>query len=211
MMGNQVRFKDPLGALARRRNRMEWKPFVLFSLSLCVVGWVWGSDVNGSEVQSTREYVSPVVDVALQPGKDLKTNVLVGQVVGAQGQPVERREVKLLRGEKILAVAETDRNGYFAFSNVPGGLYRLQTSQTDAFCRVWASGSAPPGSYSGVVLVEGDEIYRGQILLPARTRLGRALRNPWVIGGIVAAAVAIPVAIAVADDDDETPPAPATP
>ena len=190
---------------------MEWKPFVLFSLSLSVVGWVWGSEVRGSEVKPTGKHVSPVVDVALQPGKDLKTNVLVGQVVDAQGQPVERREVKLFKGEKILAVAETDRNGYFAFCNVPGGLYRLQTSQTDALCRVWAATSAPPGSYSGVVLVEGDEIHRGQILPPARTRLGTALRNPWVIGGIVAAAVAIPVAIAVADDDDEAPPSPATP
>jgi hypothetical protein len=124
---------------------------------------------------------------------------------------VEKREVKLLKGEKLLAVAQTDRNGFFAFSNVPGGIYRLQTSQADVFCRAWAFRTAPPGSHPGVVLVEGDELHRGQILPPARGRLRTALRNPWVIGGIVAAAVAIPVAIAVADDDDETPPSPATP
>ncbi|MCS7237105.1 MAG: carboxypeptidase-like regulatory domain-containing protein [Thermoguttaceae bacterium] len=150
----------------------------------------------------------PVQDVVLQPQIGQKTNVLLGTVVDAKGQPCTDQEVKLLRDEKVLATVRSDKDGYFAFTNVPAGLYRVVTSEAQTVCRAWLPTTAPPGALPGVVAVQGDDVVRGQILPGARGRLWRILRNPWVIGGIVAAAVAIPVAIAVADDDEEAPASP---
>lgn len=151
---------------------------------------------------------TPVQDVVLHGLIDHKSNVLLGTVVDANGRPCPDTEVRLVRDNKLLASVRSDKDGFFAFSNLSPGLYRVVTDQSQTLCRAWLSTTAPPESLPGVVAVQGDEVVRGQILPGARGRLWRTLRNPWVIGGIVAAAVAIPVAIAVADDDDE---APATP
>lgn len=153
----------------------------------------------------------PVQDVVLHERLGEKSQVLVGTVLDERGQPCGESEVKLLRGDKLLATTRCNKDGFFAFCNVSPGVYRVVTANSETHCRVWPAVTAPPGALPGMVAFEGDQTVRGQILPTGRGRIWRALRNPWVIGGIVAVAVAVPVAIALADDDDEAPPAPATP
>jgi hypothetical protein len=85
-------------------------------------------------------------------------------------------------------------------------------------CRLWAPGSAPPHAQQAVVLVGNETVVRGQSPSCGRCGhcrhccgagrgagpLGRLVRNPWVIAGLIGAAVAIPIAT---DNDDAEPPA----
>ncbi|NLY02385.1 MAG: carboxypeptidase regulatory-like domain-containing protein [Rhodopirellula sp.] len=123
-----------------------------------------------------------VVDVRLSEG-----GILVGQVVDTAGGPQNAVPVVLRSGQQDLGAAKTDANGYFAFSGIRGGIYHLQASQGRGTFRVWAPGTAPPSAQQGALVVDGEDAVRSQLKC--------CLVNPWLLAGIVAAAVAIPVAI----------------
>ncbi len=151
----------------------------------------------------------PIVDVLLHRGTQSVPDVLVGQVFDSNGVPMARAEVVISNQTGELATARTNDQGYFGFRGVQAGIYTLHSGQGSISCRVWKPGLEPPNAQPGIVVISGDDIVRAQFMPGRGARLMRALRNPWVIGGIVATAVAVPVAIAVADDDDDE--APGTP
>lgn len=140
------------------------------------------------------------IDVALQP-----EGLLVGQVVSATGEPLSQSEVKLRLHDGREAVAKTNEQGGFAFRGVRG-VVTLHSDKTAAVVRTWAPGTAPPSATPALLLVEGDEVARGQHYAGARTqgfvdRSKRLMANPLFVAGVIATAVAIPVAIANDDDD----------
>ena len=136
--------------------------------------------------------IAKVRDVALQ-----SAGVLHGQVVDAQGAPQAQAQVAAVQNGKTLSVAQTDAAGRFTLANMSGGVYELQTASNTDVYRLWAPRTAPPAAQDSVLLVNDQNVVLGQHQQGA---LGW-LANPWVLAGIVAAAIAIPLAVANDDDD----------
>ena len=127
-----------------------------------------------------------VTDVALGDG-----GMLLGQVLDRQGVVKKGVPVALRAGEETKALAKTDENGRFAFSEVPGGVYQLATTDGQGIYRAWAPGTAPPSAKPGVLLVCGGSTvlsqYGGEVV--------DFLSQPIVIAGAVTAAVAVPIIV----------------
>lgn len=139
-------------------------------------------------------------DVALRDG-----GVLLGQVVDTQGTAKAGVAVTVHSGDRELAAAKTDAGGYFAFRGLGGGVYRLSAAEGQGLYRVWAPETAPASAGQGALIVAGQDLVRGDFG-PGGEVIGWTkfcLSNPWVMAGLVAAAVAIPLALHEADDEDE--------
>jgi hypothetical protein len=143
---------------------------------------------------STRSIESPqhaIRDIALADA-----GVFRGQVVDAQGQPRAQLPILVARRGEPVAKAQTDQNGRFAVEGLTGGMYEVHTPVSTDIYRVWTNGTAPPSAMTEAMITPDENLVRGQ------ARGGQALSwlaNPWVLAGIVAAAIAIPLAL---DDDD---------
>lgn len=135
-----------------------------------------------------------VRDVELGDG-----GLLVGRIVDANGQPVAAMEVTITSGETPLASTRTDAEGVFAVANLRGGVHAITTSENVQVCRLWAPGTAPPQAPQSIELVSKSNVTRGQYGPPPGNRFVRKAKvwatNPWIVGGVVAAAIAIPVAL----------------
>jgi len=118
--------------------------------------------------------------------------VLVGQVVNDQGTAEAGVPVSIRSQNRELAVAKTGKEGYFAFRGLHGGVYQLVADRGHGVYRVWSPGTAPPAAQEGALLVNSDQVVRGQA---GGGGFRSFITNPLVIAGVVAAAVAIPVAI----------------
>lgn len=125
------------------------------------------------------------IDVGLHDG-----GVLFGQVVDAQGKPQTKLSVSLVQKEKVVATATTDAAGYFTATKVPAGTYQVVAGETQGVYRLWAPKTAPPAAQPGAMLVVGQGPVRAQT-----GPIGYWLGKPWVVAGLIAAAIAIPVAI----------------
>jgi hypothetical protein len=128
-------------------------------------------------------------DVALQPG-----GVLTGQVLDSAGNPCAGVAVRIVRAggaTELVAAAETTADGQFTFSELSGGVYRVETPIGAGMYRLWAPDTAPPSAVPAVLLVAGQDAVRGN--------LGKIGWLGWTLIGLgVAAAIAIPLAL---DDD----------
>lgn len=124
-------------------------------------------------------------DVALHVG-----GVLLGQVVDGNGSPLPNAPVALRQADREVAAAVTEASGYFLLSGLRGGTHEIAVGPTRQVHRIWAPGTAPPSAQDGALVVVGERTTRGQ-----QGPIGYWLSNPWVVAGLVAAAVAIPVAI----------------
>lgn len=192
----KIRFKQSVGAWAAIAVLVV-QPQCLFAAERSIVKA--STTANASRTLT-------VVDVALQ-----NDGLLRGQFVDKQGQPLSAAEIQITDGHKQWR-AETDANGQFQLTKLSGATYRLQVGQQVQILRAWADGTAPPSATKGLLLVrDGDIILAQNCGSPVCGSAIRAakhpLANPWIIGGLVAAAIAIPVAIHNSDDDDP----PATP
>ncbi|GIW93687.1 MAG: hypothetical protein KatS3mg110_1728 [Pirellulaceae bacterium] len=143
---------------------------------------------GGHRIEATSK---STVDVQLQDG-----GILTGYVVTADGQPVALVPVRISRHGKLVAAAQTDVHGKFAVRDIRGGVYQIETPQQTDVVRLWAARTAPPSASDRLVMVvQSDDLIRAQ----GGGRFMQFITNPWVLGGIVAAAIAIPLAL---DDDD---------
>jgi hypothetical protein len=129
--------------------------------------------------------------------------LLVGRLTDANGQPLAGAPVSVLSDGKPLATMQTDDEGVFAVSKLRGGVHEIATADDVQICRLWAAGTAPPGAPQSVDIVAPGEVIRGQYGPPPGNRFIKRAKvwatNPFIVGGVVAAAVAIPVALS--DDD----------
>jgi len=155
------------------------------AVCLAVVGLSAPQMALATTPQENPEAV--ITDVQLRQG-----GVLLGQVVTPENSPVAGVNVLLRSGGQRLGASKTDYNGCFAFSGLRTGVYQVATTGGQATYRVWTKGTAPPGVADAALIVNGEDTVRGQHHMRCLRNL---LANPWVIAGIVAAAVAIPVAI----------------
>ncbi len=136
-------------------------------------------------------------DIALTPDGTLQGQVLSPQGVGTPGL-----HVAVSSGSRQLASTVTGKDGRFQIRGLKGGVLTLTTGQTQSAVRVWTAKAAPPAARDNVLLVAGQSQALGQ----SWSGFKKVATNPWVIAGVVAAAVAIPVAIHNADDDDPASP-----
>ncbi|MEQ8849604.1 carboxypeptidase-like regulatory domain-containing protein [Botrimarina sp.] len=146
-----------------------------------------------------------VIDVELQP-----QDLLVGQLVDASGRPLPGERVTVTLADGRQAEATTNADGGFAFRDVQG-LATVWTNDSLAVTRAWKPGAAPPSATPALLLVEDQQVARGQHYAHPRTqqvfdRGKRLMANPLFVAGVVATAVAIPVALA--NDDDDQPASP---
>jgi hypothetical protein len=119
-----------------------------------------------------------------------------GQVVDAQGKARPQLPVLVARRGEPVARTETDQEGRFAIQGLAAGMYEVHTPISTNVYRVWSNGTAPPSAVTEAMITGDEALVRGQM------RGGQALSwlaNPWVLAGLVAAAIAIPLAL---DDDD---------
>jgi len=141
--------------------------------------------------QLARPASSAVRDVALHDGGSL-----TGQVLDAAGTPVAGTAVAVLDQGRAVASTQTGADGRFAMAGVKAGVYEVATSNGVTVCRLWAPRTAPPAAQSDALVVHGETVVRGA---QGGGGVIKFLSNPWVLGGIVAAAIAIPL---ILDDDD---------
>ena len=128
--------------------------------------------------------VPKVTDVQLQEG-----GVLLGQVVDSNAAPVAATPVSLRQIGREIARTVTDQTGSFTFDKLRGGTYEIVAGRSQGIYRIWAPNTAPPTAQPSVLLTPSGLDVRGQ------GPLSYWLCNPWVVTGLIAAAVAIPVGI----------------
>ncbi len=122
-----------------------------------------------------------VVDVALDANQLLHGQLLDGSAVPAKGH------VTLLKGGQLLAAADAADDGNFALRVPQGGTYQLATADSTTTIRVWTQCAAPPHSQQRMVLVQGGVLRGQQGAMPFSSI------SPWVIAGVVAAAIGVPI------------------
>ena len=140
----------------------------------------------------------------------------VGKVLNQHGRAQDKQPVLLLQNGQPIATALTNANGEFGFQLQKGGLYQIQSRDTVTTYRMWTAATAPPSAVQSATLVTNDTLVLGQNCAHCGVSgcgggcVGHPgggggagvlgfLANPWVLGGLVAAAIAIPLAL---DDDD---------
>ena len=121
-----------------------------------------------------------------------KGGVLVGQVVNAENVAMAETEVSIHSGQKTLASASTDENGYFAFAGLSSGLYEMAAAKGHGVYRAWEHGTAPPVAQPAVLIVSGNQTVRGGL---GDGKIMGCLLNPIVLAGIIATAITVPLAI----------------
>jgi hypothetical protein len=129
-----------------------------------------------------------VIDVALGQGGALR-----GQLVDAQGAPLSGATVSVQQNGREVTSTATDGQGNFAVSGLRGGVYQVATANSAGVYRLWAADTAPPAAQQQALLVSGGDAVRGQ------SQAARFFTNPWVLAGLVGAAIAIPIAVSNSD------------
>jgi hypothetical protein len=147
---------------------------------------------NSPIARQAQPVQSAIRDVALADAGAFR-----GQVLNDAGHAQASIPVALVRDGQEVTRTQTDGSGRFVVAGLSAGIYEVHTPFGTNVYRVWAPRTAPPSAISEIVITPGQSIVRGQM------RGGQALSwlaNPWVLAGIVAAAIAIPLAL---DDDDD--------
>jgi hypothetical protein len=171
-------------------------------VALASFGVLLPQAAQAAATQLARASSSAVRDVALRDG-----GRLTGQVLDAAGAPVADTAVAVVDRGQVLASARTTADGRFAITGVQAGVCEVATTNGVTVCRLWAPRTAPPAAQQDALVIHGNTVVRGGDDCATCPPAGKASRggviaflsNPWVLGGIVAAAVAIPLAL---DDDD---------
>ena len=161
---------------------------------------ILAAEVNQPVVARSAAVAVAPQDVALADG-----GVLIGQVVDTAGKPQAMTPVSLSTGGKEIARVTTDAKGEFRVASLKGGVYQVSTKGNSSVYRFWAPQTAPPSSLSGLNMVSGDSVVRGQMGGGPLASAGQWIaEHPIITAGAIATAIAVPLAL---DDDDDNPPA----
>jgi hypothetical protein len=157
---------------------------------LAAVGILLPRPLVAGTFGTAAESTASVQDIALDAAGNLH-----GEVLGQDGRGAEGVAVHMVQNGQEVATAITDAQGEFEIAGLRGGVYQMVTANGGGVYRVWSYRAAPPAAGPGVMLIESPDVVRGQ-----GPPIMQFLTNPWVLGGIAAAAIAIPLAL---DDDDD--------
>lgn len=154
------------------------------------------SPLIAAETASRLAKAERVVDVTIS-----KQGALIGQVLSAAGQPLEKAEIVAIAHKQIVAQTQTDDRGVFQLPVGTAGVYQLVVGKQQLTVRLWQAELAPPATHDSLLCVTQEATVRGQ----GASRLKCWLTNPCVIGLGIATAVVIPLVVDEIDDDDELP------
>lgn len=156
------------------------------AVALACVGMVVPQRVMAATPVSTQQ---PMVhDIALG-----EHGSLLGQVVDSQGIPQANADVSVWQNENRVATAKADEKGNFQVTGLRSGVHQVAAGEGVSVYRFWAPNTAPPSASNQAMVVNDQNVVRGNGVVSFLT-------NPWVLAGIVAAAIAIPIALN--NDDD---------
>jgi hypothetical protein len=128
-----------------------------------------------------------------------------GRVIDDKGQPLDGVVVKLVKGEKEVATTNADEKGRFQFANLKGGVYQVQTPQSQTTYRLWSAEVAPAQALKTVVVNGSSPIVRGQFgYLDPATVAGLGLG----IAGVTLAGIAVNKIDNLEDDVSKIPTSP---
>jgi hypothetical protein len=125
-------------------------------------------------------------DIALETG-----GVLTGTVVDAQGNSQAGSAVAILHDGQQVAATITNEQGEFRVARLRGGLHQVVAGEGSALYRFWSPETAPPAAAERAMIVADGTIQRNQYQSPIK----RVIGNPWIVAGVVAAALAVPIAV----------------
>ena len=189
------------------------RQFVVWAATLAMVfqplGLTAAEQAPAATPPQTAAQVPVITDVALDAG-----GILHGQALDAGGKPLSSAQVVVANG-RVERRATTNPQGWFQVAGLTGGVYRVQMERQAQLCRIWMPGTAPPSATAGLLVVQSDDLARGQsctncgdgvdcgtgVCAGRGALIKRALSNPFIFGGLVAAAIAIPVAIHNSNND----------
>ena len=153
---------------------------------------IQAAGVEAGSRDEAVEWVARAVDVALRDG-----GILVGQAVDTTGNPLSEVPVSVWQSDREVAKAATNQAGWFVVKGLQNGTYQIVAGPAGGVYQLWTPNTAPPSARQSALVVAGGPRVRGQ-----QGPLGHWLCcNPWILAGIVAAAVAIPVGIHNARSD----------
>jgi hypothetical protein len=98
-----------------------------------------------------------LTDIALQKG-----GILVGRLTGKKGELRDKQKIVIRKDNKLVAEVITGKNGQFTVEGLQGGIYEIASNQGAGSFRAWAEGTSPPSAKQFAVLVDSDEVVRGQ-------------------------------------------------
>lgn len=146
-----------------------------------------------------------VVDVALGDN-----GLLYGQLLDRQGRHLPITAIHLSNGNQQWTTY-TDTEGNFHLEGLFGSTYQVEAAGQTEIIRAWAPGTAPPQAVEGLLLVHDNSVVLGQhcgspVCGSMVCAAKHPLSNPFILGGLVAAAIAIPVGIHNSGSNDDDPP-----
>jgi hypothetical protein len=174
-------------------------------LHRCVVvltcsGMMSAQFVRASDAGSVQTAIqTPVAQTKIQDVALRDQGVLLGTVLDEKGNARGAVPVAISRQGNVIARTETNASGQFAVQGLSGGLHEVQTPVGSGVYRFWAPRTAPPAASAIAMVAPNTTVVRGQMGLGNGGGGFGWLANPWVLAGVVAAAIAIPLAL---DDDD---------
>jgi hypothetical protein len=149
---------------------------------------------------SQQPVAQKVRDVALA-----EDGSFTGRVINDQGKPLDGVVVKLVRDSKEVATTNADSQGRFKFASLKGGLYQVQTPQSQTTYRLWQADVAPAQAMKTVVVNGASPVVRGQIgFVDPATLAALGLG----IAGVALAGVAVHKLDNLEDDVDKIPTSP---
>jgi hypothetical protein len=128
-----------------------------------------------------------------------------GRVIDDHGKPLDGVVVKLVRNEKEVATTNADTQGRFKFVSLKGGVYQVQTPQSQTTYRLWQADVAPAQAMKTVVVNGASPVVRGQLgFVDPATLAALGLG----IAGVTLAGVAVHKLDNLEDDVDKIPTSP---
>lgn len=190
--------------MRRFLKRSRWVA-ALAAFGTCLPANAMADDAPVAKKAATRdvreEKEQKVKDVALT-----RSGTFAGRVIDNNGKPLDGVIVRLTRrGEESSAETTTDSDGRFRFAKLKGGVYQLQTPQSESTYRMWSADAAPAQALKTVVVNGTGPVMRAQLgyLDPANTTailLGAA--------GVTLSAITLAQVDNLQDDVDKIPTSP---
>ena len=98
------------------------------------------------------------------------------RLLDRQGRPVANELVQIRQGRKLVAQAKTDSRGNFRLVGLKGGLYRIQSKDSQRLFRFWTARTAPPSAKSKATLVK-----RASMSQPVSAQPVAQVQQPTVV------------------------------
>jgi hypothetical protein len=112
-----------------------------------------------------------------------------------------RQKISVRQNALLIAETMTDKNGQFIINDLRGGIYQITSERGVGSFRAWAHQTAPPTAHQLALLVEDDQVVRGQFgWLPfSNTTVSAA---EWIAITLGAAGLVVgTIALTQVDDD----------